>query len=228
MPNSLLSLTSTSITQNINRKVHPILPSIRNQPTEKISRWSDFYGPIQHHGGEYTNLRRYNFSALQNDLGEPVYGYGNDTNPQPKTFQPANIVVLSDALCGSTCALFMELMKTQGGVQSITVGGRKQHCPMQTIGGSKGSNDVSMGSLAVSASHAYEHGNASQRTLFAPYVSLLKNANALLSRVQLGMNVNFQNNIRKGDESVTPLMFVYEASNCREYSASTGGQSSNR
>ena len=111
-------------------------------------------------------------------------------------------------------------MKTQAGVQAVTVGGRKQYCPMQTVGGSKGSNDQSVEFLAGSALHAYQYANASQRTLFAPYTSLQENANALLSRVQTGMNINFQNNIRKGDESVTPLMFVYEASNCRGYSPS--------
>jgi len=50
-----------------------------------------------------------------------VYGFGNDTKPQPQTFDPDNIVILSDAFCGSTCAVFAEMMKTQAGVHAITV-----------------------------------------------------------------------------------------------------------
>jgi hypothetical protein len=59
-------------------------------------------------------------------VGNPMYGYRNDTRPQPQTFEQDNIVILSDGSCGSTCAIFSELLKTQAGVQSIAVGGRSQ------------------------------------------------------------------------------------------------------
>lgn len=61
--------------------------------------------------------------------------------------------------------------------------------------------------------------DSSQKALFEPYVKagLAQNAEQLINRLSSveGGNVNFQNNIRKGDDSDTPLMFVYEASNCR-------------
>ncbi len=86
------------------------------------SSWNDFFGPVQHHGSNFTNSRRYNFSSPNDGLGEPVYGFQNDTKPQPQTFESSNIVILTDGFCGSTCAIFSELMKTQGDVQSIAVG----------------------------------------------------------------------------------------------------------
>ncbi|KAK0357513.1 hypothetical protein LTR02_014489 [Friedmanniomyces endolithicus] len=82
--------------------------------------WSDFYGPVTTHGGNFTNVKRNNLSDVSS-LGMPVYGFGNDTKPQPQTFDPDNIVILSDAFCGSTCAVFAEMMKTQAGVHAITV-----------------------------------------------------------------------------------------------------------
>ena len=190
-------------------------------PCELTShRWSDFYGPVSRHGGQFTNLRRYNFSSPYASLGLPVYGYLNDSAAQPQTFQAENIGILSDGFCGSTCALFVELMKTQAGVRSIAVGGRKQYGPMQTVGGSKGSNDQQMAKLVDAASDAYNNANATQRSLFSTYIKagLAESAQQLLNRIGTSgqANVNFLNNIRNGDESVTPLMFVYEAAGCRQ------------
>lgn len=85
----------------------------------RMRRWADFYGPVQHYGGNFTNVKRYNYSSPDNSLGSTLYGYGNDTKPQPQTFSSDNIVLLSDGSCGSTCAIFAELLKTQGNVKSV-------------------------------------------------------------------------------------------------------------
>ncbi|TKA44043.1 hypothetical protein B0A54_04809 [Friedmanniomyces endolithicus] len=153
--------------------------------------WSDFYGPVTTHGGNFTNVKRNNLSDVSS-LGMPVYGFGNDTKPQPQTFDPDNIVILSDAFCGSTCAVFAEMMKTQAGVHAITVGGRKQYGPMQWVG-------------------------APKLNLFEPYANLQSSVLHALSRLSNpnAGRANFENNIREGDDSVTPLQFVYEAADCR-------------
>lgn len=131
-------------------------------------RWSDFYGPLERADGFYTNILRNNFSSPYS-LGFPMYGYVNDTKPQPQTFESDSIVVLSDGACASACAIFMELMKTQAGVQSITVGGRKQNGPMQAVGGTKGFNVEDLGILSTTAGEAYWRANWTQRPLFDPY-----------------------------------------------------------
>lgn len=58
--------------------------------------WEDFYGPKQIHGGNFTNLVRYNLSDHWQTSDVPVYGYSNDTLPQPQTFEPENIILLQD------------------------------------------------------------------------------------------------------------------------------------
>ena len=100
-----------------------------------------------------------------------MYGYINDTKPQPQTFEPSSVVMLSDGLCGSTCAIFAELLKSQAGVQSIVVGGRKQTGPMQSVGGSKGSNDQDLSRIVDVASQAYADADKEQQALFEPYVN---------------------------------------------------------
>jgi hypothetical protein len=72
--------------------------------------------------------------------------------------------------------------------------------------------------LAQVALGAAQAADAQQKALFKPYSGLKPEAEQFFKRLispSTGANVNFQNNIRKGDDSVTPLMFVYEASNCR-------------
>ncbi|KAK5169798.1 uncharacterized protein LTR77_005776 [Saxophila tyrrhenica] len=182
--------------------------------------WEDFYGPVQHHGGDFTNVRRYNFSSPNNILGPPIYGYINDTNPQLQTFEWENVVVLSDGFCGSTCAVFAELLKTQAGIKFVTVGGRKQNGPMQAVGGSKGSNDQQLQTLVDLTQTTYEEADKEQRALFEPYLKdgLQVSAQQVLNRrssLNPVGNVNFQNSLRKGDDTYTPLQFVYEASDCR-------------
>jgi hypothetical protein len=102
--------------------------------------WDALAGPDTIYGDNFTNLVRYNFSdptlPLQN--GIIVSGYQNHTNIEQQTFAAADIVLLYDGLCGSTCAIFSELMKSQGGVRSIAHGGRPQYAAMQGVAGSKG------------------------------------------------------------------------------------------
>jgi hypothetical protein len=46
--------------------------------------------------------------------------------------------MFTDALCGSSCASFHEELKNIAGVKAVTVGGRPENKPIQTITGSKG------------------------------------------------------------------------------------------
>jgi hypothetical protein len=184
-------------------------------------RWADFFGPVERHNGNYSNLRRYNLSEAGNGLGTPIYGYINDTRPQPQSFAAEDIVILSDGFCGSTCAVFAEFMKTQVGVHAIAAGGRSQTGPMQWVGGSKGSNDQELPFLGQIVETAYQYASPAQKTLLeeaanGDYNKTKEDAIQAIRRIgSNNANVNFQNNIRKGDENYTPLQFVYEAADCR-------------
>ena len=101
-----------------------------------FASWSAFYGPVEVHGAEFTNLFQTNYSdpLVTDDYssGLIITGTNNRTNIGPgQVFEPSNMVLLYDGQCASTCAFFSELMKTLGGVQAVAVGGRPQQIPMQ-------------------------------------------------------------------------------------------------
>lgn len=197
---------------------------------DSFPSWSDFYGPRQTdaQSDSYTSLARYDLSipgSVSNPV--PILGYGNHTQPQPQTFLPENILLVHDGQCASTCAVFTEMLKTQLGVRSLAVGGRRQTGPMQGVGGTKGSQVQTMLQLySVVGIAASAAGFAAQLALLQDYGSeegnLLQITQAVLSRAHKVVEsggatgtVNFQNHIRQGDEGRRPLQFVYEAADCR-------------
>lgn len=110
---------------------------------------------------------------------------------------------LTDGLCSSTCALFMELMHHQAGVRTVVVGGRPVTGPMQSPAGSRGAQLYSVGDLDADIEVA-SIINATAGELLPPrqldvYVS------------QLTFNIRDQ--IRQGED--IPLQFLYEAADCR-------------
>ena len=140
-------------------------------------------------------------------------------------FKAEDIVILQDGACGSTCAIFAELMREQGRVQTIAIGGRPVNGPMQGVGGSKGSqvlrfdgllsfaNDTININAALGTTRKFDDSTATGR---------LVRAEQVIKRVGLGDgntpllgSVNALNNLREGDEINTPLEFVYEAADCK-------------
>lgn len=106
--------------------------------------WPEFFGPDITSHDNLTNLFRENLTdplfVVEDEL--IITGTLNRTGfAQP--FAVEDIVLLYDGICASTCAVFSELMKTQGGVRSIAVGGRPQYNPMQGVGGTKGYSSYS-------------------------------------------------------------------------------------
>jgi hypothetical protein len=63
-----------------------------------------------------------------------VYGYGAKPATGAQPYDAKDIVILSDALCASTCSLFLEMMHQEGGVQLVVAGGIPYNGPMQAAG----------------------------------------------------------------------------------------------
>lgn len=80
------------------------------------------FGPYQYYNDNFSAELRYNLSdptqGYANGTGVIVSGYGTRSNVPPQPFTSDNIIVLMDGLCGSTCSVFAELMKSIGGVRS--------------------------------------------------------------------------------------------------------------
>ncbi|KAK5743016.1 hypothetical protein LTR17_003029 [Elasticomyces elasticus] len=185
---------------------------IRNDRTVQMtnfSSWEEFVGSVQRHGGNFTNIKRWDLKAVP--FKAPVYGYGDDVKPQPQSFSPNAMVLLTDAMCSSACGSLVELLKAQVGVHAITVGGRRQVGPMQAVGGTKGGYMIGTDDLVSAAKGAAKCASPEEAAHFEQYDLV---ALSRLAKRGFG-SVKIENFVKKGDESATPLQFIYEAADCR-------------
>ncbi|KAK4903104.1 hypothetical protein LTR27_000032 [Elasticomyces elasticus] len=189
---------------------------------EQYDSWSDFFGPHERNGGNFTSLTRYNLSDAAETGAFLVSGYQNLSNNPTQVFQSEDIVLIQDGGCGSTCTIFSELMKEQAHVKQIAFGGRKQYGPMQGVGSVKGANVFSFDTVQdfVIEALGTDATPDQQITLQAQWGGLLNASTQAVVRAALvsgapQASLNARNNIRDGDDSVIPLQFVYEASDCR-------------
>jgi hypothetical protein len=125
----------------------------------------------------------------------------------------------TDALCGSSCASFHEELKNIAGVKAVTVGGRPENKPIQTITGSKGGEvtplfywqmyaEVALNLSSVLSLSSYSDSDAA--------ISAVANVPQILTRAGDGSSrLQSQDQIRKGDASATPLQYIYEAADCK-------------
>lgn len=113
------------------------------------------------------------------------------------------IFQLTDGLCSSTCALFMELMHHQAGVRSVVVGGRPVTGPMQAPAGSRGAQLYSIGDLDADIEVA------SRINATAGDIIPSRQLDVYVSQ----LTINLRDQIRQGED--VPLQFLYEAADCR-------------
>jgi hypothetical protein len=129
---------------------------------------------------------------------------------------------MTDGYCSFTCSTFLKQMKSKG-VKSIVFGGRPQYGPMQAMGGVKGLLAADF-ETAISqfTTAAYQVAMNSTRSS-APVLSQAQfeqfNATTPIPLESFpliirSVSVNFRNSYDP-DDAVTPLQFIYEASECR-------------
>ncbi|KAJ9636107.1 hypothetical protein H2204_005604 [Knufia peltigerae] len=201
--------------------------SYQSVVTDNLTAFSDFnsfYGPNEIYGANFSAFFQNNYtdaSASDFDgVGIVITGTNNRTNfRQP--FAPQDIVVLYDGYCASTCTVVSEYLKTLAGVQFVAVGGRPQSGPMQAVGGVKGTqvyeflgnidNWVTLWESPENTLLDLANGTIWTNFTLEP---ILRSEAANLGAGAAG-GVNGRNHFRFGDESETPLQFVYEAADCR-------------
>ncbi|KAF1959262.1 hypothetical protein CC80DRAFT_467721 [Byssothecium circinans] len=125
---------------------------------------------------------------------------------QERLFNPDQIVILSDGICGSACSLLIEML-TRAGVKTVVAGGRPQTGPMQ-VSTNRGASIYSTVDLDEDIEDAKEIDEFVKETT----------SSSLPAVREPGMNiqyatVNLRDQIRKDDQ--TPLQFKYEAADCR-------------
>ncbi|KAJ4299947.1 hypothetical protein N0V90_005195 [Kalmusia sp. IMI 367209] len=179
------------------------------------SNWREYRGSVSDRGDTFSNLQLYNLSDQVFDSagfqGYIPFGYGISTpDDLPPTWTPESIVLLTDGLCTSACAYFVELMAHQAGVKTVVVGGRPTNGPMQTASGSRGARLYSSDALDFDYSNINETLEDSEAFAKLP------------PRDDPGIFINFagfniRDQIRNGDDDAVPVQFKYDAADCRLY-----------
>ncbi|KAL5120116.1 hypothetical protein ACEQ8H_001941 [Pleosporales sp. CAS-2024a] len=183
-----------------------------------FASWDEFNGPTKLNSDEFTTTMRYNYSNADRVSVLPE-GFNFVTGTRPSLFDARNVVMFTDALCGSSCASFHEELKNIAGVRAVTVGGRPENRPIQTITGTKGGEVVPMYTFSQYATDMLDlSAHLSLTSVRSDDATLRALANVPRIAVRAAdsqSRIQMQDQVRKGDVSATPLQFVYEAADCR-------------
>ncbi|KAL8672149.1 MAG: hypothetical protein Q9168_003372 [Polycauliona sp. 1 TL-2023] len=185
-----------------------VAPNFLNALTSQaFTTWAEYFGPHDDRLDHFTTQQRDNLSSTvftKDNLGEAIiYGFGNHAS---SPYDAKDIVILTDALCSSACALFIEMMHHEANVKTVVVGGQPQRLgPMQAAAGSRGARDYESDNLDIDIFGA---------------ASLNASVSAQLPNREIDFyidtaTVNYQDQIRRGENF--PLQFSYDAANCRIY-----------
>ncbi|KAL9095721.1 MAG: hypothetical protein Q9165_002153 [Trypethelium subeluteriae] len=189
-------------------------PRINANTGQNFSSWAEFSNGYTAIGDHFSTTQQYNLSSRDFDIeasgGLIPYGYGDNPVTGPQQYAANDIMILSDGICSSACALFMELMISNGvdksgSVRTVAVGGRPSPGPMQAPAGTRGAAMYSTDILDSQISYV----NTSNATAGA----LLPNRTIDTHLTHVGFNLRDQ--IRENE--TTPLQFVYEPADCRIY-----------
>lgn len=190
---------------------------------QNFDSWKDKNPPNEFMGDNFTSIIRWNLSDPTNTPANQVQvnGFGNRTGmPPSRPFAPENIVLLYDGYCASTCAIFSEFMTQQAGIKTIAIGGRpNEGQPMQTVGGVKGTNNYPWNFINQLVTDTYalapDQAGFFNASALYDYIDPSNYEIPFIRGVSNSGQVNVRDGIRQGDESQTPLQFVYEPADCR-------------
>jgi hypothetical protein len=188
-----------------------------NITDQNFATFEDKFHPHVYKDTDYTNLMRWNLSDPLtttdpvNGMGIEISGYGTRANlTQP--FKAEDITILYDGACSSTCTLASEMLRIQGGVKSIAMGGRPKKGPMQGVGGVKGSQILNFINI-------YTYTNfVSNLTQDEAIKAEFNRFTSLPMQRSTGSAVNVRDQIlRDNVNDGVPAQFIAEEADCRLY-----------
>ncbi|KAH8896236.1 hypothetical protein GQ53DRAFT_792162 [Thozetella sp. PMI_491] len=188
--------------------------NITDQP---FASFEDKFAPHVYKDTNYTSIMRWNLNDNLTTTNTTygfnfeVTGYGSLVNAtQP--FAAEDIILLYDGFCASTCTLFSEMMRIQGGVKSIALGGRPTRDAIQGVGGVKGALVLDMGTIGGMAfNHLFLATTDEQIAAldkYGEFAVVRTTASTVNARDQI-----LRNNLNDG----LPAQYVVELSDCRLY-----------
>ncbi|CAK7232613.1 hypothetical protein SEUCBS140593_008320 [Sporothrix eucalyptigena] len=191
-----------------------------NLEDEPFPSFASKFGPYVYQNTNYTAITRWNLNDTLTTtnstfgMGIEITGYGS-LAATPSTQQPFaadDIVLLYDGFCASTCTLASEMLRIQGGVKSIAMGGRPTEGLIQGVGGIKGAQTLAFSDVYSYASSGVQSAeNDEQRQALARYneLPILRSSAAAL---------NTRDQILRGNvEDGLPAQYVVEEADCRLY-----------
>ncbi|KAH0596601.1 hypothetical protein MHUMG1_05719 [Metarhizium humberi] len=185
-----------------------------NISNHNFEKFEEKYSPYTYKNTNYSNLIRINVGdplTTTKLLGIDISGYGTRTNlTQP--FEAENIILLHDGLCESSCSTVSTLLRHQGGVKSIAMGGRPNQGPMQGVGGVKGAEGLVFDQI-------YQYINSVSRfTTNSTVKSGLQRFKTLPMERSVGAGINAQDQIlRDNIDDGIPSQYITEEADCRLY-----------
>lgn len=103
-------------------------------PPDNFTTFQDFFGPVANPAHWNTSFSTFPAQLNASFWQDPEAFGANWTSPP---FKPENIVLLTDGLCASACALFVDALThspRHKGIKTVVVGGRPLKKPMQSVG----------------------------------------------------------------------------------------------
>ncbi|KAL4913714.1 hypothetical protein BDW62DRAFT_205276 [Aspergillus aurantiobrunneus] len=96
----------------------------------RFASWDDyFFSAAAYEEDRYTKQEEYNLTDTA--FIPEAAGIQADNRASSQRYNADDMAILTDGLCSSACALFMELMHQQAGVRTVVVGGRPDSSPTQ-------------------------------------------------------------------------------------------------
>jgi hypothetical protein len=181
---------------------------INAETGQNFTSWKEHQGPIAIDDDNFALTQQYNssdplFTYLLSAYTSPV---DNITGSDATKWSANDIVILTDGICGSTCSLFVEMMREQG-VRSVSVGGLPEAGPMQAASGSRGA-------AAYTNEHLYndyDQAREADPTASGPLPQLPSDT------VILGFTIGFTLRDQIRANASTPNQVLYLPANCRLY-----------
>lgn len=178
-----------------------------HSPNGSRMTWTEIFGPHYYLHDKFSTV--FSFTAAESDDLST-----NGSRQQP--FDSQDMLILSNGICDSACASFVHLLKWQGKVKSLVIGGRPVPGPMQTVGGTRGDLVAKLPGILQAAFTATKLGGSSFQASLkdSPLRTLLDFGCYLMERIPLAA-VNLLNSIDQDDPKMTPEQFTFQAADCR-------------
>ena len=139
-------------------------------------------------------------------LGIDIYSASIPATP-PQSYTPENIILLTDGLRSSACAVFVEMMHHEAGIKAVTVGGLPSAGPMQIASGTRGAQIYLAENIDDDISVA-EGFNVTTND-FLPD----READTWIDFLSVKLRDQIQREYSKSDG--TPVQLLYDAADCR-------------